>query len=194
MTFEPGIYPFELFGTQHVGVILLLLCTYIMLFIFRKSLRSEKTDKVFRWSFASLLMIQEIALNIYRFQYDLWTLDHALPLHFCNMLVLASIYLMITINKTVFDVVYLLGLAGTLQAILTPALRQGLPHFRFFQFFFAHGGIIFASLYFVFVHNYKPTFISVKRTFLIVNLSLPPVMLMNWLTGGNYNNLNRVPD
>jgi hypothetical integral membrane protein (TIGR02206 family) len=101
---------------------------------------------------------------------------------------------MFTGNKIVFDVVYLFGLAGTLQAIITPAVEEGFPHFRFFQFFIAHGFIILSSLYYVFVHGYRPDFKSVERTFLIVNALVPPIMLINLLTGGNYNNLNRVPD
>ena len=194
MTFTPGVYPFELFGTSHIAVMLTLVLLYVLIFIFRRSLRRPKTDLSFRMGVAAILLIQEIGLHIYRYQVGLWTLDYALPLHFCNMMILASIYLMFTGNKTVFDVVYLFGLAGTLQAILTPAVEEGFPHFRFFQFFIAHGFIILSSLYYVFVHGYRVDFKSVKRTFLIVNLLVPPIMLINWLTGGNYNNLNRVPD
>lgn len=194
MTFTPGEYPFELFGPAHIAAMLVLLSSYISIYVFRKTLRIEGVDRVARLIIAAVLLTQEIGLNIYRYQVGIWTLDHALPLHFCNMLVLASIYLMLTRNKLVFDFVYLIGLAGTLQAILTPALQEGFPHFRYFQFYTAHGMIIFSGLYFVFVHQFKPDFKSVKRTFIIINLLLPPIMLVNWLTGGNYNNLNRVPD
>ena len=194
MTFAPGIYPFELFGTAHIGVMFLLLLLYGLVFTFRRTLRHPKRDLSFRMTVAAILLVQEIGLHLYRYHVGLWTLDYALPLHFCNMMILASIYLMFTGNKIVFDVVYLFGLAGTLQAIITPAVEEGFPHFRFYQFFIAHGFIILSSLYYVFVHGYRPDFKSVKRTFLIVNLLVPPIMLVNWLTGGNYNNLNRVPD
>lgn len=194
MTFTPGVYPFELFGASHIAVMLSLVVLYVLVFFFRKTLRQPSVDKPFRMTIAAILLIQEIGLHLYRYNVGLWTLDYALPLHFCNMMILASIYLMFTGNKTVFDVVYLFGLAGTLQAILTPAVEEGFPHFRFYQFFIAHGFIILSSLYYVFVHKYRVDFKSVIKTFVIVNILVPPIMLVNWLTGGNYNNLNRVPD
>jgi hypothetical integral membrane protein (TIGR02206 family) len=194
MLFTPGSIAFELFGTAHIGAILTLLALYFSLFSFRRILSKPEIDYYFRMGIIIFLVIEEIAFNAYRITNGIWTLSTSLPLHYCNLLVWTSIYLMYSKNRTAFEIVYLLGLAGASQAIMTPAIQEGFPHFRFIQFYAAHGMIIFSGLYFVFVHNYKPDFSSVKRVFILLNLSVPPLLIINWLTGGNYNNLSRVPE
>ncbi len=194
MLFTPGTITFELFGTAHIGAILSLLAAYVTLYHFREFLRREAIDHWFRIGIIFFLVIEEIAFNGYRIANGIWTMSTSLPLHYCNLLVWTSIYLMYSKSRTAFELVYLLGLAGATQAIMTPAIQEGWPHFRFIQFYAAHGMIIFSGLYFVFVHQYRPDFSSVKRVFILLNLSVPPLLIINWLTGGNYNNLSRVPE
>jgi len=194
MYFTPGTTQFKLFGGEHITVMLLLLLIYIGLYLGRSVLRRDTVDRRMRLGIILLILIEEISFNAYRIGNGIWMLETSLPLHYCNMMMYASIYLMWTGKRSVFELVYLFGLAGTIQAIVTPALQEGFPHFRFIQFYMAHGLIIFSGLYYVFVHGYRPDLNSVKRTFILINVSIPPIMLINWLTGGNYNNLNRVPD
>ena len=40
------------------------------------------------------------------------------------------------------DFVFFAGIGGALQAMATPVLDVGFPHFRYFHFFYTHIGII----------------------------------------------------
>jgi hypothetical integral membrane protein (TIGR02206 family) len=47
------------------------------------------------------------------------------------------------------ELCYFFGLTGTLQGLITPALREDFPHLRFFAFFLGHCGVVIAALYVV---------------------------------------------
>lgn len=80
-----------------------------------------------------------------------------------------------------------------MQALLTPELFYDFPHFRYFHFFIAHISIVLASAYLVFVVKYQPTFQSVWKAMLALNLIAIFVFLINVATGGNYMFLARKP-
>lgn len=70
---------------------------------------------------------------------------------------------------------------------------SGYPHFTFFYFFVAHGGIIVASLFMIAAYDYRPRWGSIWRTLLYLNLLLIPIGLINAITGGNYMFVARKP-
>jgi len=51
-----------------------------------------------------------------------------------------------TRRQRVVEVAYFWGLAGTIQALLTPDLPQHFPSYPYFQYYIAHGGVVAAAL------------------------------------------------
>jgi hypothetical integral membrane protein (TIGR02206 family) len=101
--------------------------------------------------------------------------------------------MLITKRRFVFEVVYFFGLAGALQALITPELFYTFPHFRFLHFFIAHFAIILSILYMVWVEGASITLRSVFKSFIVLNLFALIALFTNIATGANYMFLARKP-
>lgn len=189
-----GYEPFTLFSIGHTISLLLIVFIAILLYQFRRELRTPTANKWFRYSLAAVLVISDLTLHAWLISTERWTLDYALPLQLCSISLYCSIIMLINKNYTIFEFTYLIGLGGAIQALLTPDLgHYTYPHFRTFQFFIAHGAIVLACIFMIFVEKYKPTLRSLWRAFLMLNVLSLVVGIMNWLTGGNYMFLARKP-
>jgi hypothetical integral membrane protein (TIGR02206 family) len=110
-----------------------------------------------------------------------------LPLHLCSVLVWLGAYMLVTKSYTIYEFSYFLGIAGALQALLTPDVGiYGFPHFRFFQTMISHGTIILSAIYMTFVEGYRPTWKSVIRVMVWMNVYMVAIGIVNWLIGSNY--------
>ena len=69
-----------------------------------------------------------------------------LPLQLCDMAILVSAAALWTRHPLLVEVTYFWALAGTIQALLTPALPQPFPTYPWFQYYIAHGGVVAAAL------------------------------------------------
>jgi hypothetical integral membrane protein (TIGR02206 family) len=178
--------PFELFGPAHlVALGVVLLCIYLTI-AFRNDFTPRGKAR-FRYTLAAILVVNELAWHTWNAFTGQWTIQTMLPLHLCSVLVWLSAYMLITRNRFVYEFSYFLGIAGAVQALLTPdAGIYGFPHFRFFQVIISHGAIVLAAIYMTFVEKYRPYWRSVLRIFVYGNLYMLAIGLVNWLIGSNY--------
>jgi hypothetical integral membrane protein (TIGR02206 family) len=178
--------PFVLFGTAHLvtlGIVALLVLFTILL---RKSF-TPRGRTIFRVSLAAILVLNELAWQTWNAITGQWTIQTMLPLHLCSVLVWLSAYMLLKRNYAIYEFAYFLGLAGAIQALLTPdAGIYGFPHFRFFQVMISHGAIFLAAIYMTFVEGFRPYWKSLVRLFLGGNIYLALIGLINWLIGSNY--------
>ncbi|WP_260508006.1 TIGR02206 family membrane protein [Cytobacillus firmus] len=117
-----------------------------------------------------------------------------MPLQLCSISLVLCLLLLASKSKAVFQIVYFIGVTGALMAILTPELFLGFPHFRYFQFFITLNLIVWTCLYFVSVHQFRPTGKGMYQSFIFLNLCAAAALLANKLTGGNYMFLSRKPE
>lgn len=178
---------FEFFTAPHWTALLILLSLYILLHVNRKQFQRASLDKYTRYTLASLLILQELSLNIWRLANGAWAVATSLPLHLCGVAVILSAVMLVNRNFKLYELNYFWGLGGAVQALLTPDIGiYGFPHFRYFQFFISHGLIIMASLYLTFSAGYRPNHKSIWRVFAITNIYMVFIAGFNWLTDGNY--------
>lgn len=184
--------PFVMYSSEHLIAMATILLVIFSIYKRREWLR--RNDQRARRIIATLLIGQEIILNINRVINGVWTLKESLPFHLCSFSVILVSIMLITDSYKLFEIQYFWGLAGATMAILTPDLTNyGFPHFRYYQFFFSHGMIITGVLYMVFVKEYLPNLKSLLRTIMFTNLILPFIGLINFFTGGNYFFIARKP-
>lgn len=143
--------------------------------------------------FALSLLTVDLCYHIWLITTDRWALSHSLPLELSSLSLLITILLLWTGDKRLIDFVFFAGIGGAIQALLTPVLDVGFPHFRYFHFFYIHGGIILTALYFLWYKDYRPTFKGVVKTMIILNVLLPFIFVVNKLTEGNYMFLREKP-
>jgi hypothetical integral membrane protein (TIGR02206 family) len=95
--------------------------------------------------------------------------------------------MLFTRSYRIYEFSYFLGIAGALQAFLTPdAGIYGLPHFRAVQTLLAHGLIISEGIYMTVVEGFRPTLGSIKRVFIWANVYMAVVYVINMVLGSNY--------
>lgn len=93
-----------------------------------------------------------------------------------------------------FDVAYFWGLAGTAQALFTPAIGSDLPWYRLFGFFFIHAGIVAGVLHLLLTGRFRPEWPrSILRLFLASVGYVAVALTVNALTGSNYGFLSHKP-
>jgi hypothetical integral membrane protein (TIGR02206 family) len=73
-------------------------------------------------------------------------LELSLPLQLCDVAIFVAAAALWTRRHMLAEVTYFWGLAGTLQALLTPDLPQHVPSYPYFQYYIAHGGVVAAAL------------------------------------------------
>lgn len=178
--------PFVLFGPWHLLALgLIVLFNIVMVIWGRKA--SEKSRKTFRWTLASILLIDEALWHLWNITTGQWSLQTTLPFHLCSVFVFLSAYMLVKKSYGVYEFAYFLGIAGATQALLTPdAGIYGFPHFRAFQVMISHGAIITASVYMTLVEGFRPTRQSLKRVLVGGNLYMAVIFVLNLLIGSNY--------
>lgn len=178
--------PFVLFSTQHLIALLAIILVGTLIILTQRTANAEQRRNM-RWSMAIILVANETVWHIWNISIGEWSLQTMLPFHLCSALVWLCAYTLITKNKTIYEFAYLLGIAGALQAILTPDLGQyAFPHFRYFQVFLSHGLIIISALYLTLLEGFRPTWQSVKRVAIYGNVYFLFVFMLNFLIGSNY--------
>lgn len=116
-----------------------------------------------------------------------------LPLALCDAAVLVAAAACWWRRALLVELTYFWGLAGTLQAIVTPDLNAGFPHLVFFQYLAGHLGIVLAAFYLVVGLRITPRPGSVITTFGITVAYSAFVGLVDALSGANYMFLRRPP-
>jgi hypothetical integral membrane protein (TIGR02206 family) len=186
--------PFQAFGPAHLTVLLGVAALNIG-WAWLGPLLSAEARAALRVVMAVTLLVNESIYHLWMWRTSQWTAQTMLPLHLCSVLVYLSAFMLLTGNYTAYEFCYFLGVAGGLQALLTPdAGRYGFPHLRFFTTMISHSLLFSAPLYLTLVEGYRPTWNSVLVVMAGTALYALVVGLANRALGSNYMYLARPPD
>jgi len=177
---------FVIFGPAH----LVFIATFVLInlsFIWLRKSDNQKLKDWVRYSLVIMLIISEASWHIWNIAIGEWTIQTHLPLHLCAVLVWTSVFMLLTKNYKIFEFAYFLGIAGAVQALLTPETGiYGLPHFRVVQTLTAHGFIVTSAIFMTIVEGYRPYWSSFKRVFIYTNIYMIIVTGINFLIKSNY--------
>lgn len=177
--------PFVTFGRAHLWSLVMLAVFGALMLRFRGA--DDAKRRRVRYALAVLLVVNESAWHVWQYHYGAWTLDKMLPLHLCSALVWVGAYGLVTLNPLLYEFMYFMGIAGPLQAVLTPdAAQYGLPHFRAVQTLISHGTLIVAALYLTRVEGMRPTVGSMRRVIFGTMAYMMFVTVVNVALGSNY--------
>lgn len=183
---------FEYFGIAHLGA----LAFFVVLNLYWIRLRytSDRTKGRIRRMLAFVLVVNELAWHYWNYTYGLWNIQTMLPIHLCSALVWLGALMLITKNYRIYEFMYFMGIGGAIQALSTPGLGiYGFPHFAFFQYFLSHGLIITSAIYMTVVEGFRPTWKSMVRVFVWMNIYVVIVYFINNAIGSNYLMINYKP-
>lgn len=119
-----------------------------------------------------------------------------LPLQLTDIVTVVAAVALWTRRPLAFELTYFWGLAGSLQAVLTPSLDadEGFPSFFYWHFFITHSGVVVAALFLAFGVGSSARPDAVPRVFLATAAWAGVAAVGNLATGGNYMFLRERPD
>lgn len=177
--------PFYFLGIAHMIALLSILA--FNLYLLRYKAKDEAARSKVRWMMAIILWGNELGWHFWNVYTGQWTIQTMIPLHVCSLLVWLGGVMLVTKNYTIYEFAYFMGIGGALQALLTPDLGiYGFPHYRFFQTFISHGLIVTSALYMTTVEGYRPTWRSIGRVFVGMNIYMLFVFFINQAINSNY--------
>ncbi len=182
---------FAPFGAAHLASLLLIAAVVLAVYLLRRKLALRPAPG--RFILAALLAACEILLNVWYVRGDVYSPSSTLPLELCSISLYLSVLMLLLRSRFLFGIVYFTGIGGALQALATPVLAYAFPHFRFLEFFIAHGLLIVSALYMVWAEGFRPTLRSVFTAWAAVNVIAVFVYAVDRLTGANYMFLARKP-
>jgi hypothetical integral membrane protein (TIGR02206 family) len=142
---------------------------------------------------ALLLLADAVSYSVGQAVAGTWSPKTSLPLALCDVGVLVAAAACWWRRALLVELTYFWGLAGTLQAVITPDLNVGFPHLVFFQYVVGHVGIVVAALFLVVGMRIVPRRGSVIRVFSITLGYTTLVGIVDALTGANYMFLRSPP-
>ena len=145
---------------------------------------------------AVVLVANEIAIRIVLLVGRDWSWDTDLPLQLSDAALVAAAVALWTPRppRLAYELTYFWAFSATLQAVLTPDLKQGPDHYFFWAFFIAHSGVLIAASYLSWGRRLAPEPGAVKRV-LLATLAWTCVAAVGTLaTGGNYMFLREPPE
>jgi len=179
---------FRLFGPDHIAVLVILVASAAALLVLGRRL-SGSADRGLRCGLAAILVGNEaiayaaaLANGVVR-----------VPLQLCDVAFFVTIWALVTMKSVVSEVAYFWGLAGSLQAVLTPDLQEAFPSYWWLKFFLSHCGIVLGVVLLAARGCVQPTARSVWRMWLLTNGYVLVAGIVNWLFGTNYGYLARKP-
>jgi hypothetical integral membrane protein (TIGR02206 family) len=184
---------FQSFSIEHGIPVFVFICSTILWIRFARSWSKERQ---FQSVFVFSLVIAFTVLwwMIYRSFIGKFDIKEDLPFHLCNILALVIPIALYYKSRWFFAVLYFWVLAGTMQAVVTPDLKQPFPHYMYFRYWWIHCGMISLVIYILFVFKWKIYLSDIKNAMIGANVYLLFAMLVNILTGGNYFFTMRKPD
>src|SRR5213593_1169893 len=145
--------------------------------------------------FAAVLVVDEVSWWLYLLGGGQpgSTFAYSLPLQLCDDAIFIAAAALWTRNRLLVEVTYFWGLAGTIQALLTPDLPQHFPSYPYFQYYIAHGGVVAAALALVVGLRLHPRRWAVVQVAAITVAYTVLVAAVDLVTGANYMYLRAKP-
>ncbi len=189
--FGPPFRPFEPAHLIALGLILFL----NLLIVVRGQRLTPTARRAARYTLAAVLLAAQISGTAWIVSIGKASLQTVLPLHLCSLMMWLSAYMLLARIPGLFELSYFLGFGAALFALATPDVGQfNFPHFVFFQALIGHGALLTAQVYMAAVEGFRPGRHAVLRVYAALNVYIPLVALVNWLTGANYLFLASKPD
>ncbi len=177
---------FQLFGTGHLFILGAVTAVIVVLVRGRRSM-SEDAKRRGRLGLAAAIVIGELSWHAWCLSQGIWSLQLSLPLHASSIGLWSSVFILLTRNYRVYEIIFFIGIVGGTQALLTPnAGDYGLPHFRAIQTMTSHSLLVIAMVWMTAIEGLRPTWGSIWRTMVATNLYMVFVTAANLSLGSNY--------
>jgi hypothetical integral membrane protein (TIGR02206 family) len=177
--------PFELFGPAHLWTILAIGVAGFWIVRAGKAGDARARRKL-RIGMIAVFLFWQLEWHIWHLLTESWQVERQLPLHLCGIMILVTVYGLATQDRRVYPFIYFFGIAGSIQAVLTPDTLLDFPHARFLNTMISHGLLVVAGFWIVFVEGFRPTRKDAVVSLFVLNVYALGVLFVNLAIGANY--------
>jgi hypothetical integral membrane protein (TIGR02206 family) len=186
-------HPFVLFGVSHLLVVLWVI--FFGWIVIRTGMKAnEKRRNYIRRVLIVLFLIWEVEWQAWHLITDTWSLQDTLPLHLCSIMIWFSIYGLWKRKRWTFTLMYFFGIAGAIQAVITPDATYAFPHVRFLNTMFSHSLLVTSGFWVVFVEGYRPRMKDLWGAFAAINGYAVVMIFVNQALGSKYLYMGQKPE
>ena len=181
-------YSFQTFSFEHNSYLLGLLLMWIILPLIGKKFLSIEQLRNVVFILIAITFLQELLHYFFKINLNTFDIAQDLSLHMCGISVFISCYALYTKNQAAFELSFFWGLAGALQAVLTPdPTRFHFGYISTFWSFLSHGIIIMNVFWLIFVDNMRCRKNSLLNTILVTNGAIFIIGIINSAIGNGAN-------
>lgn len=185
---------FRIFSPSHLCALGALAALNILVAVFGPRIRGTTLDAILRIGMGVILYANEILHAAWRIRHRVFDWRTSLPLHLCGISIIICPIMLFTGSYFLFEIGYFWTVGGALQGLITPdAEGFDFPHFKFLTTFTSHGLLVTANLYMVFVLGMHPTFMSLVKSLIALNVYGIAAIAFNAAVKANYGFFCRKP-
>ncbi|MFQ6607783.1 MAG: TIGR02206 family membrane protein [Fidelibacterota bacterium] len=177
---------FQLFDQAHILSILLFLLLAVSLPLIAKQYLNNRQQQLLGSTMGWIVTLSYLSWMMLEIFAETFSIKEHLPFHLCRTANLAMPLIMSRRNYPIFEIIFFWGLSGAFQSMLTPDVTHGFPHYHFFRYWISHHFMIVALIYAVVVYGMKPTWKSLWKAFIALNLFFLITIPVNLLLQANY--------
>ena len=122
-----------------------------------------------------------------------WSPELNLPFHLTDVVTLVAVAALLRPHPVLVELTYFWAMTASVQAVITPDVREGFPDLYFFTYFVVHCGPVLAASILVFGRRLTPRRGAVARVYLATVAVAAAAALGSLATGGNYMYLREKP-
>jgi len=183
------------YGPSHWVVVGLLAAGAVLLVWWGRRYRDTRVGKAFARSFAVVILVFALSMQVYRVLPGQWDIHISLPLHISDLTWITATHALWTRSRWSYSLTYYWGLTLNPQAMLTPALdAPDFPHIDFIDFWTQHTLVVWAAIYLTWGLGMRPNWRSYGTAVSATLVWGVVVLGFNSLTGTNYGFLNAKPN
>ena len=144
-------------------------------------------------SFACLISSIVIINDTYKISSGNYNLATDLPFHLCSLLGLLIPLFTYYKKYWMYEILLFWIVGGTLQAVITPDVINDMSSLDYYRYWIVHLGLLIVIFYATFVFHMRPTFKSVVKSFLALQVYVIAMVVINFIFNSNYFYLNEKP-
>ncbi len=174
----------EMYSWSHI---LYLLACGVIIFLFIRNRRyiAENRNKVGKVMLGIVVFQQVFLMYGWYFCVTDDLLAKALPLEMCRVSSVLTIIFLMTKNKKIMDVIFYFAIYA-IPPLFYPLYIYHLLHINGISYMINHLMTVLVPIYAMIAFHWRPTWQAFRRAVKAFSLYLPTVIVVNYLTGGNY--------
>jgi len=170
-----------------------LLASAIVLIIATYAFKHPEKRMLIAKILAVVVAVNCVYSHVYYLQKGTWDIQNNLPFHLCSMSEIIAIGMLLTRSQLLFELLVFWS-AGAVHAFITPELTHGQGTYELITYGLSHGVVILAAFYGTLVLKIELPKHAWWKVFLLTQLCIPIIGLINHLSDGNYMFLCQKPN